>query len=423
MKPIRRRAVLRGAGGIMIGMPLLEAMLGPREILAATAPQRFIVVYTENGTHREAWLPTGGEANFTLSPILEPLAPHQTDLVAIAGLNHQGEGGTAHAQGRLGALTGLPVFGTAPGITEGRVSGASLDQMIATQIGENSRFRSIEFAVGTKEEGPISAGRDQPLPLETDPSRVFARLFGDGGAGANAEALARLRARKRSILDSALVEFERVSAKVGASDRLRLAAHADAIRTVERSLDKAVSASCVPPAVNAAEQPDLPTHTKLQIDLLVAALSCGLTQVGSLSFMTSGVVFDWLGHSIDHHTLAHDAAAGLQVTEINRWFSERLAYLITSLKALPEPSGGTLFDNTLILWVSNMAIGQHPCESACYLLAGGAGGRLKTGRFLRYGDGTPHNNLLVSVANLMGIETSTIGKAEWCTGPLAGLVS
>jgi hypothetical protein len=81
-----------------------------------------------------------------------------------------------------------------------------------------------------------------------------------------------------------------------------------------------------------------------------------------------------------------------------------------------------MLDNTLLLWCNELGKGNtHSRNDAPYVLAGGAGGALEAGRFLEY-DEQPHNDLLVSLLNLMGIDDETFGNPEWCNGPLAGLV-
>jgi hypothetical protein len=83
-----------------------------------------------------------------------------------------------------------------------------------------------------------------------------------------------------------------------------------------------------------------------------------------------------------------------------------------------------VFDGTLILWINELAKGNtHGRQNASYVLAGSAGGALTTGRVLNYeGQSIPHNNLLVSILNAMGVPDTRFGKADWCTGPLTGLL-
>jgi hypothetical protein len=227
-----------------------------------------------------------------------------------------------------------------------------------------------------------------------------------------------------------------VSAHLGASDRQRLDAHLTAVREIETRLttDLAVAnPACHDPAVAsvAAQTNDaFPNVGTLQMQLLVMALACDLTRVASLQWSrsVSQTRFSWLGIAQGHHDLSHrsddDAVAVDKLTRINRWYAQQLATLVGLLKATPDANGGTLFDSTLILWSNELAKGNiHSRHNAPYVLAGSAGGALRTGRFLSYdGQELPHNNLLVSLLNAMDVPDTTFGKPEWCTGTLPGLL-
>ena len=88
-KTLSRRALLRGAGGIALGLPFLDVM-APRVSLAqASTPKRFVVVFTANGMIKDQWQPGGGETDFTFSPILSPLEAHRNNLLIMRGLNNE----------------------------------------------------------------------------------------------------------------------------------------------------------------------------------------------------------------------------------------------------------------------------------------------------------------------------------------------
>jgi hypothetical protein len=140
------------------------------------------------------------------------------------------------------------------------------------------------------------------------------------------------------------------------------------------------------------------------------------------------VRFTWLPSPIAeaHHDLSHrpdnDAVAVDKLTRINTWYASQMAALMTKMKAVPE-GDGTLLDHTLILWANELAIGNvHSRTDAPYVLGGGAGGTLRTGRFLTYPGDVPHNNLLVSLFNLFGDDRTTFGDSRCCTGALPNLV-
>jgi hypothetical protein len=440
MKRLSRRTILRGAGGAAIALPFLDAML-PRRAQAATPARRFIVMFSANGT-LPAWTPTGSERSFTLSPILSPLAPHRDDLVVIQGLLQQGGGGDGHQNGIGGMLTGCPLnpgpFAGVGAPPAGWATGPSIDQRIADALAAPTPFRSLELGVqvGAADNWGrmIYRAANQPLPPADDPVAVYNTVFSD--LHTDPAVLARQRARHKSILDAVGAEYTRIGNLLGSADKQRLDAHLTAVRDIEKRLTTDLVQSdpaCADPTVPsvAAQANDaFPAVGGIQMDLLTMALACDLTRVASLQWSrsVSQVRFTWLGIADGHHDLSHrsdtDADAVNKLTQINTWYAQQMAGLIARLKATPDAAGGTLFDNTLILWCNELAKGNtHSRQDAPYVLAGTGGGPLATGRYLDYeGQGLAHNNLLVSILNAMDIPDTTFGQPGWCTGPLSGLV-
>jgi hypothetical protein len=274
-------------------------------------------------------------------------------------------------------------------------------------------------------------GRNQPLAPREDPGRVFDDVFGP--LTLDPADRARRQAERQSILDYLKDDVTRLSSEVAAADRQRLDAHLTYLREVESRLQRQGenAASCtIPPRPQAPgnQNADFPEVGALQTDLLVLALACGQTRVASLmwSRSVSPTRFTWLGIDDSHHGLSHlpdsDTEAQDALTRINTWYAERYAELITQLKSYPEGEG-TLFDQCLLLWCNELGTGNtHSRNDAPYVLAGSAGGALRTGRYLSFDGDVPHNNLLVSLLNLFGVPDTTFGRPEWCTGPLDGLV-
>lgn len=434
-----RRAFLRALLTSSIGLPWLESLRVSESRAQDESSRRFIAMFSANGTVYDQWLPRGSETEFELSPILAPLEPHRSDLVIVEGLTQQGGGGDAHQSGIGGMLTGARLL---PGRFAGQASapagwaeGPSVDQRIADEISHGVPFRSLELGVQTGAAdnwGRISyRDRNQPLTPREDPAQVFDDVF--GYALLDPSELQRIRTHRASILDYVKGEFSALATEVSASDRQRLESHLTRLREVETRLDQQATAVAAcelparPPRLESVNDA-YPETGELMLDLLSVALGCGRTNVASLQWSrsVSQVRFTWLGIDQTHHELSHlpdsDTEAQDKLTQINAWYAERFAGLIQRLKAY-QLEDGTLFDQCLLLWSSELGKGNtHSREKAPYVLAGGAAGALETGRFLRYPDATPHNNLLVSVLNAMGIETETFGRAEWCTGPLDGLL-
>ncbi len=441
LRPIGRRTVLRGAGMVALGLPWLEGMARRAGAQTAAAPKRFVVCFSPNGNIRDNWLPTGSETDFTLGRILTPLDPHKKNIVVIDGLDqNQGGAGDNHMRGMGGMLTGMPInSGPWNPNNGGWANGISVDQEIANNIGNGTKFRSLELGVlaglgGVPGGDPVSvwtrmsyAGANMPLHPENSPSNVFSRVFGELDTGASQAEVTRLKARRRSIIDATLDAYSSFVTTLGGDDKKRVDSHLSAIREIETSL-----ADGAPVAVSGCQKPvgitdggDAAAIGKAQMDLMVRALACDVTRVAGLQWSHSVGGVPIPGVVGDHHELSHaddgNLAAKESLTVINTWYAQQFAYLLAKMKEVPE-GGGTMLDNSLVIMVNELATGNnHLGVNALFVLAGGAGGALQTGRFLTYPH-TSHNNLLVSLLNLMGVPATTFGSPEWCTGPLPRLV-
>jgi hypothetical protein len=165
-----------------------------------------------------------------------------------------------------------------------------------------------------------------------------------------------------------------------------------------------------------------PIMGRLMMDLMVTALACDRTRVATLMWehAAENQRFPFIGADVEHHEAVHNSQFAA-VEKILTWFTEQQAYLLTKMKEIQE-GDGTLLDNTLIFSTSEQSNGTtHRHDNMPFLLLGKAGGALETKRWLRYDGNPPHNNLLCSMLNLMGVEASSFGKQDWCTGPLSGL--
>ncbi len=439
LRPIDRRAILRGAGGLALALPWLEGMVRPRRARAADAPKRFVVFFSPNGTIRDNWLPTGSETDFKLGRILMPLEAHKKDIVVIDGVDQmQGGMGDNHMRGMGGMLTGTPINkGPWSPNTGGWASGISVDQEIANRVGGGTKFRSLELGVqsgmgGVPGDVPVSVwtrmcytGDNKPLHPENRPSSIYSRVFGDLDVGASEAETMKLRAQRRSIMDATRDAYTSFLATLGADDKKRVDSHLSAIREIETGLNSGRSiVGCKKPDA-AGDGGSYAATGKLQMDLIVRALACDVTRVASLQFSHSVSPLSVPGVQGGHHELSHasdsDAGAKETLTKINTWYAEQFAYLLGKMKEVSE-AGGTLLDNSIAIWVNELAKGNnHSGQNALFVLGGRAGGALKTGRFLSYDSYMPHNNLLLSILNLMGIPATTFGFPAWCMGPLPRL--
>jgi len=450
---LSRRTLLRGAGGVAIGLPFLEIMgsQGRAQAAISLAPKRYINFFSPNGTIYPAWVPKAGASptDFTLSTILQPLAANQKNIVVIDGLSNMAASkgpGDDHMKGMGSMLTGIELMpGTnqgGAGAPAGLAGGISVDQVIAGTIGKSTKLKSLELGVESGSAGTVwgytsYTGAGQPLPPDNNPASVFKRAFADLGTTLSNQGQS-LSAERKSILDAVIANYTQLNPKLGAADRAKLDAHLSMVRDLETRVTLAGAtggAACKMPATPTGDyqkNASFPAVAKLQMDLLVMAMACDVTRVGSLQFeMSVGQTqFTWVDPSINrgHHDMSHDddsnADTMAKLTKINVWYAQQFNYLLDALAAVPEPTAGgmgSMLDNTVVVWCNELSKGNiHSHSPQPFVLAGGAGGALQPGRYMQYNK-IPHNNLCVSLINMMGGTATTFGNPAYCTGPLMGL--
>lgn len=456
-----RRTMLRGAG-VAIALPFLNAMM-PRKARAAEAPaKRFFVHYTPGGTVMENWRPSGSETAFTLPKILAPFEPLKNKLIVFDGLDLKvtSEGfGHPHSRGMGAVLTGQPLnsgpYETCGG-KAGFAAGPSIDQVLAQKLSAGLKFKSLEVAVNwptdRRDGGKAAptncinyAGPNQTVPMSVDPKAVFDRLFTD--LGADAATVAAEKARSKSILDAVVGEYDRLAGRVGKEDKAKLDEHVTRVREIEMALDANYGnggSTCKKPTApeplgdvsagnrgstgssdqkNVILDPRMPALGKAMMDLLVMAVACDLTRVGTFQWADSQSynTFPWLGLNDGHHGYQHDHGYQPQaLTTIYNWYNTQAAYLATQLASIKEGER-SLLDSSAILCVSEISHpNSHAQNNMPFMLIGDAGGAFKSGRWVKYPN-LPHNNLLLTIANAYGLGLKTFGKANHCTGTLANV--
>jgi hypothetical protein len=437
-----RRTFLRGlglGGALAPFLPLLNASG------AEARPLRLILWFTPTGTLHYRGAPSGTQTDFRLGPMHAPLVRHRSRLTILDGLNIQADGvGAPHTKGPALLYTASPLLEDMTFTRQedsgptyyGWNSAPSVDQFILSRQKPTTPYGSLEFGVRTGSTNPgsrmIYSAAASPLAPAADPWAALERLLGDLGQSTTERAA--LRARKKSALDLVGSELSELQAKIPAADRAKLEAHVSAIRAIESSLETDVS-GCAAPELGTPVDANAPDNTPVvferMLDMMAASLGCDLTRVTSLQYRVGendgGYTYDWLGITDqEHHLLTHssdtDEHANDELTKIYAWYADRFAYFLDRLAAIPE-GDGTLLDNCLVVWGSELGKGnKHSFERVPFILAGGAAGQLTGGRYLTF-DGVPHNRLLVSVCNLMGVtDVKTFGKTDQGSGPLAGLV-
>lgn len=449
---MKRRAFLRGAAGVVVGLPLL-ASLAPRRTRAQSLapPKRFVVVWHPNGVVREAWAPTPGvdATDFVLGRCHEPLAPFKDRLLLPSGVDMpacmQGPG-DAHQRGMGGVLTARPLnagtYAGGDGSTAGFATGISVDQRIADAIGATTRFKSLELGVradaDTTTAEPrsrlIYRGNDQPLPPVCDPAALHARLFGDG-APSTAAALDAVLAQRRSVLDAVQMQLATLSTRVGAEDRRALEAHLALVRDVEMrlataapTLTDACATPAAPPSMIVDDETTMQQVSRLMIDQLVLSFACDHARVASIQYgnAVNHLRYPWVDSLGDGHALSHagptNTDARDELVARTTWHAGELAYLLDRLASVPE-GDGTLLDRTAVLWASEVSVGNvHSLLDMPFLIAGSAGGAIATGRALSF-DGASHADLMLALLRAYDVDDETFGDPAYCTGVLSGVLA
>ena len=461
MNPLRftRRNLLRGSLAATASIPLLEA--GRAAGQTATPPTRFVVFTTPNGTRNALFWPTGTETNYQVNTITKALDPWKSKLTWLKGIKLNaalqngalgGTVGSEHARGTGGMLTGRPLksgtqFKSFGNTTSGWGSGQSLDQYLSTKLNPNTTFKNFQMGVhvrDTEVRARISyLGADMPVPPREDPKDVFSALFSSSGSstGTTDPKLLRLWAQRKSVFDLNNNETTRLQKLLGATDKTKLDAHLTAMRDVETRLVGMASggggptgnASCMAPTLT---NPDLKVDDQyqqagqLQMDLAAAALACDQTRILTFqwSYSESEHLFQFLNNiQGNHHAISHDfSSSGMNYDAYNAiqtWYAQQFAYFLAKLDSYKE-GDKTLLDNTVVFWATEIGEStQHDLTMMPYVLAGSAGGKLKTGRFLDMSSNRKDNNqLLVSLGQMMGAtDLTSFGDSSGATGPLSNL--
>jgi len=434
-----RRTFLRGIGATL-ALPLLDAMTPALSAAAKAAGpvKRLGFVYLPMGAAPGQWSPAGEGAVTELSPILNPLAPYLDRITVLSNLEHK----NAYAAGNHATANCTFLSGVRAKFTDGSdyEMGVTVDQIAAQQLGRDTLLPSLELAtdfnyvVGNCDNGYACvymntlswSSPTTPLPTEADPRVVFERMFGDGGTAA--ERRAELR-KSGSILDWVLGDMARLQRKLGPGDRTRVDQYLDAVREIERRIQRAEKSSVTDPTA-AIERPigapqAWEDHVKLMFDLQALALQADITRVVTfqLAREVSTRTYPQIGVPEAHHPTSHhqnDPEKLAKLTKINTYHVSLFAYLLEKLKNTPE-GNGSLLDNTMYLFGSGMGNPDVHDHSKLPILV--AGGSLKGGRHINYAQPTPLSNLLLTMLNRAGIESESFadstGRVEELVEPLS----
>jgi len=433
-----RRRFLGGAGA-MIGLPLLTSLL-PRRARGAdpARKQRFLALYVPCGIVMNRWTPVDEGANWTMSPILTPLAPYRDRTLVLSGVNNlpgRSEGGGDHAAGTGAFLTCTHVKKT----TGADISaGVSLDQVLAPVLSAGLPFPSLELgadggaAVGDCDTGYSCAyarsiawkNATTPLPKQVTPRGVFDRMFAGYDPDASIAEVERRKALRKSVLDYGLGDAETLRTQLGRTDQQKLDEYLNSVREVELRVDRPV-AVCRPGERPSSGGFEFHEVIHAMMDLIAIAFECDQTRVITMMMGNAGSYHSHpqVGVSEAHHELSHhmnSVYSNDQLEKINTWEVGELAYLMGKLDMIDDGNGQTALDNTTIFFGSEIEDGDaHRHSNMPMLVCGGGSGRIATGTHRRL-TGQTQGNLFVSLLQAFGLPDLAFGDDG--TAPMPGIV-
>jgi hypothetical protein len=438
-KALSRRTFLRGVGAA-VALPLLDAMIPALTAEAQTpaAPQRLRrlgYVYMPMGCDHTRWTPPAGERLDELSFILAPLQPVRQQVSVLSNLELRNAYPGTHATSNSAFLSAARAR-----LTESAdyYLGTTADQVAARAIGRDTQLPSLELSMdlmslaGQCDNGYACVYHNclswssptTPLPSEAHPRTVFERLFGDGAT--TPERLAALRHRA-SLLDSVLEEFNQLNNQLGQADRERLAQYLDTVREVERRIQRAEATARDHQLPDLERPVGVPAsyadHARLMFDLQVLAFQGDITRVITfqLARETSNRTYPEIGVSSPHHPLSHhgnDPDKIEKIARINRFHVGLFAEFLAKLRDTRE-GDGTLLDHSLLLYGSGMGNPNvHDHDNLPILVAGGAAGRMRGGRHIRFAQPTPLANLHLTLLDKVGVPLQSFGDSRGQVGEL-----
>jgi hypothetical protein len=440
-KALHRRTFLRGLG-TAVALPFLDAMTPAMAATRNTGkpPVRMAFVYVPNGIMMNGWNPDYEGKLSTLPRILKPLEPFKEDITLLGNLTHNAgrallDGAGDHGRCCAAYLTGIQPRKTVVDIK----SGVSFDQIVASRIGNQTRFPSLELGMeDSRQAGDCDSGyscaytnnlawrsETQPLPPILDPRALFERLFGNGIV-LTPEARARQSRYRRSVLDFVTDDTRKLEADLGPADRRKLDEYLSSIREIERQIAKAESDNAqIDPHM---EKPygvpaDFAEHFKLMTDMMTVAFQADLTRIVTFLVTHEGTSRPYreIGIPDGHHPLTHHRNMPdlmEKVAQINCYQARQFAAWIEKMKATKE-GDSSLLDNSMIVYGAGLSDGnRHLHEDLPTLIAGRGGSYIKPGRRIVYRKETPMCNLFLTMMDRMGVPVEHFGDSS---GRLDGL--
>jgi hypothetical protein len=471
MKPhLSRRKFLAAAGGSALVLPFLRALPG----YAQTSEKKYLILlFSGNGRVRHTWgadLNGPETGNITLRSTFASLEPYKDYITVINGLYNKSAddiGGT-HEGGVQSLWTGVTSAGGGP----------SVDQLVGPVLG--GVRKSLEFRVMSNEDELNRTPNNRmifdtngvPMDPREDAASAVDQLFAGIGGTMVDPAVARNERIRAEVFGQLASELGTLKPRLCAEDQVHLEALRAGWDTVQKNLADAKMLECTRPNETSNSGNYFRDRSRSLIDVMVMSLACDLTRTASLQWSQglSNLVASWAGISEKHHDISHaqpnhegfiyqtpypelaikddyDNPTAAQREQfgpvwdkldvMNTFYAEEFAYLLQRLSSFPVAGGKTLLDQTLIAWGSEIDNGSsHDHLDMPFILAGGGGGRLKRGTVVTYPRGRNygeeinkhppgqryHNDLLVTIAQILGADISSVGASIYNQGPLTELI-
>ncbi|HMJ91126.1 MAG TPA: DUF1552 domain-containing protein, partial [Candidatus Acidoferrum sp.] len=383
-------------------------------------------VYFPNGAIQPNWWPKGEGKEFELNRTMQPLAPVKHQLQVLGGMDHvnatpgpDGAGDHARASGTF--LTGVRVKKTAGSDIR---AGASIDQLVAQQVGHLTRFPSLELSCdAVRKSGNCDSGYScayqynlswrspsTPVAPEPNPRLLFERLFGAGSHGERAESLMRRQQQQRSILDFVIDEAHSLEGKLSYRDKQKLDEYLVSVREIEQRIQKAERFGKAPdPQIVTPDgvPAGFEDYIQVMFDMLVLAFQTDSTRIATFLLANEGSnrAFPEIGISEGHHHLTHHQGKTEmidKVAAIDLFYMQQFGKFLEKMERTKDTDGKSLLHNSMIVYGSGNSDGnRHTHTNLPVLLAGGGGGTLTPGRFAKF-DRVPMSNMLLGMADRMG---------------------
>jgi hypothetical protein len=457
MKTFPRRYFLKGSGAVL-AVPVLESLISTSARAQMTPQKRILFMIQDNGHLRDEWAPQMGTA-LTLPFMLSPLEPVKQHLNIIAGIDnhlalfHQGNGHDI-ANSTLFTCIERTDAKDANGVwtsiqSSPNAGGPSIDQVIANALPAAPR-KSVNINMPGGVFSVSYAGARAPAGT-ININGAFNDLFANFMGTTSPAVRERRKKTKESVIDAVLENFRSVNSRVSLNDKRKLDQHMSTLRDLETRLAlEAQGAVCElgtrPALVNGMPNTDLTAY------IYALAFSCGLTHVGNFAFTApdSLTSFPVKFKGGDYHQWIHQGPDyGLDPVKKRedwrvsmKWFSEQFLKVVQKFESTPDVNGTSLLDNSLVVWGNVFGMGSfHDYFEIPFVLAGKAGGSVRTNRFLDYRNARINNpsiagpsyartryvnettnNLCLSLAQSMGLPLTSFGTAAYSSGGLPGLV-